>query len=64
MVIIQFRQNLFHYRLAEQDGLCTDTEPVAVLSDGSHFAVIQIDDLPVATHQRLLLLLEILRIDP
>ena len=63
MVVIQFGQYLFHYRLTEQDGLSADTEPFAVLPDGSHFTVIQIDNLPVATHQRFLLLFEILRID-
>ena len=63
VVIVQFRQHLFHDRLAEQDGLGTDTELVTVLAYGRHLAVIQIDDLPVAPHKRLLLLLEILRVN-
>ena len=62
MIVIQLGQHLLHYRLAEKDSLSAYTEPVAVLSDRSHFTVIQIDNLPVATHQRLLLLLQILRI--
>ena len=63
MIIIQFGQDLLHYRLAEQDSLGADTEPVTVLPDCSHLTVIQIDDLPVAAHQRLLLLFEIFRIN-
>ena len=63
MIIIKFRKNLFHDSLSEQDSLGTDTEPFTIRLYGSHFTVIQIDDLPVATHQRLLLLLEIFRVN-
>ena len=63
MIVIKFRKDLFHDSLPEKDCLGTDTEPFTILLYGCHFTVIQIDDLPVATHQRLLLLLEIFRID-
>ena len=62
MIIIQFRKNLLHYRLAEKNSLSTYPEFLTVLIYSSHLTVIQIDDLPMATHQRLLLLLEVLRI--
>ena len=63
MIVIQFLQNLLHYSFAEQHGLCPYTEFLAILSDCSHLAVIQIYDLSMATHKRLLLFLEIFRID-
>ncbi len=63
MVIVKFRQNLFHYGFTEEHGLRTHTEFVAILSYGSHLAVIQIDDLPVPAHKSLLLLLHIFRIN-
>ena len=64
MIVIQLRKDLLHYGLAEQNSLCTYTKPVAILPDGSHLTVIQINDLPVTTYQRLLLFLQIFRIYP
>lgn len=64
MIVIQFLQYLFHYRLPVKSGLCPYTELVAILINGSHLTVIQIDNLPMLTHQRFLLLLEIFRIHP
>ena len=63
MIIVKFRQDLLHYSFAEKHSLRTDTELVTVLAYGCHLAVIQIDDLPVTPHKRLLLLLEVLRIN-
>ena len=63
MAIIQFLQHLFHNGLTEEHRLCAHTELLAVLIDSFHLLVIQIDDLPVAAHQRRLLLLEIFGID-
>jgi len=63
MIVIQFLQNLLHYSFAEQHGLCPDTKLLTILSYGGHLAVIKIYDLSMAAHKRLLLLLEILRID-
>ena len=63
MIVIQFLQHLFHDGLAEEYCLCADTKFLAVLIDSFHLLVIQIDDLPVAAHQRRLLLLEIFGID-
>ena len=62
MIVIQFLQHLFHDGLAEEHCLCAHTELLAVLIDSFHLLVIQIDDLPVAAHQRRLLFLEILGI--
>ncbi len=64
MVIVKFRQNLLHNGLAEKHSLRTHTELVAILSYGSHLAVIQIDYLPVPAHKSRLLLLHIFRINP
>ena len=63
MIIIQFLQDLLHDSLTVQDRLCADTKLLALLIDSLHLLVIQIDDLPVAAHQRRLLLLEIFGID-
>ena len=63
MIILKLGQDLLHYGLTEKNGLGTYPELLAILSDGSHLAVIQIDDLPMATHKRCLLLLKIFRID-
>ena len=62
MAIIQFLQHLFHNGLTEEHRLCAHTELLAVLIDRFHLLVIQINDLPVAAHQRRLLFLEILGI--
>ena len=59
MIVIQFRQNLLHYRLTEKHCLCTDTEFVTILSDSCHFAIIQIYDLSVLAYKGLLLLFQI-----
>ena len=63
MIVVQFLQDLFHYGLAEEHCLCADTKLFAVLINSLYFLVIQIDDLPVTTYQRRLLLLEIFGID-
>ena len=63
MIVIKLREHLLHYGLPEKSCLGTYPELVTILIDGSHLAVIQIDDLSVATHQRLLLLLQVFRID-
>ena len=62
MIILKLGQDLLHYGLAEKNGLGTYPELLAILSDGSHLAVIQIDDLPVTADKGSLLLLEIFRI--
>ena len=63
MIVIKLREHLLHYGLPEKSCLCTYPELVTILTNGSHLAVIQIDDLSVATHQRLLLLLQVFRVD-
>ena len=63
MIVIKLREHLLHYGLPEKSRLGTHPELVTILPYGSHLAVIQIDDLSVATHQRLLLLLQVFRID-
>ncbi len=63
MIVIQFREDFLHDGLAEEGGLCADAELVTILLDGSHFAVIQIDDLSVLADKGLLLLLDVFRID-
>ena len=63
MVIIQFGQDLLHYSLAEKYGLCTYTELVTILLNGSHLTIIQVNNLSVPTHKSSFLLLEIFRID-
>ena len=63
MVIIKFLKHLFHDGLTEEHRLCADAKLLAVLIYSLHFLVIQIDDLPVTTYQRRLLLLEIFGID-
>ena len=47
MIVLQFFQDLLHYRFAEQNGLGVDLKKAAILGNGCHFTVIQIDDLPV-----------------
>lgn len=51
MIVLQFFQDLLHYRFAEQNGLGVDLKKAAILGNGCHFTVIQIDDLPVFPHQ-------------
>ena len=63
MGVVQLFQHLLHYGFAEENSLGTHTELVAVLPYGSHFIVIQIDNLTMAAQQRCLLLFEIFRID-
>ena len=63
MIVVQFLQDLFHYGTTEERTLCAYTKLLTILTDCSHLAVIQIDNLPVATHKRGFLLLEIFRID-
>ena len=62
MIIIQFLQNLFHYRFTEKHCLCAHTKLLAILIYGGHLAVVQVDHLPVATHQSRLLFFKVLRI--
>ena len=63
MVVVQFLEDLFHDGFAEEDRFRTNPEFVAIQMYGGHLAVIKIDDLTMAAHQCLLLLLEIFRID-
>lgn len=63
MGVIQFGEYLFHDCLPVQYGLGADPEAFTIKVDGSHFAVIQINDLPVFSHKRFLLFLEVFRID-
>ena len=62
MIIVKFRQDLLHYSFTEKYGLRTHTELVTILLNGSHLAIIQIDDLPMFAYKSCLLLLKILRI--
>lgn len=62
MIIIQFLKYLFHDSFTEKDSLCSDTELIAILLNRCHLTIIQVDDLPMAAHQRFLLLLKVLRI--
>ncbi len=62
MIVVEFRQDLLHYGLAEKDSLGTYAELVTVLPDGGHLAVIQVDDLSVPAYKGLLLLLHVFRI--
>ena len=63
MIVIQFLQYLLHYSFPEQHRLSSYAELIAILPDCRQLTVVQIDDLSVATHQRLLLLLQVFRID-
>ena len=63
MIIIQFRKYFLHNGFPEKNRFGSHPEFVTILSDCCHLTIIQINDLPVATHQRLLLLLQIFRID-
>ena len=63
VIVVEFRQDLFHYSFAEEHSLGTDPEFLAITVDGRHFAVVQIYDLPVTTHKGFLLLLQVFRID-
>lgn len=63
MVVIQLRQDLLHDSLAVQNCLGTYPELLAIAVDGRHFTIIQVDYLSMSTHQSLLLLLQIFRID-
>lgn len=62
MIIIQLLQHLLHDRFTEKHCLGTYTKLLAILIDGGHLAVVQVDNLPVATHQSRLLLFKVLRI--
>ena len=62
MVIIQFGKYLFHDSFTEKNGPRTYPELLAILPDRRHLTVIQIDDLPVLAHKRLLLFPEIVRV--
>ena len=63
MIVIKLRKDLLHYGLTEQDSLCTYTKAVTILPYCGHLTVIQIYNLSVTTHQRLLLLFQIFWID-
>ena len=62
MVIVKFRQDFLHYSLAEKHSLRTYTKLVTILLNGSHLAVIQIDNLSMFAYKSCLLLLKILQI--
>lgn len=59
MIIIQFRQNLFHDGFTEKHCFGAHSELLAIVVYGSHFAVIQVYDLPMTTHKGFLLLLQV-----
>lgn len=63
MIVIKLRKDLLHYSLTEQDSLCTYTKAVTILPYCGHLTIIQIYNLSVTTHQRLLLLFKIFWID-
>ncbi len=63
MVVVELGEDLFHDGFAEEGGFGGDAEFVAVLGDGSHLAVIQVDNLSVFADKGLLLFLYILRVD-
>ncbi len=63
MVIVELGEDLFHNGLAEEGGFGVYTKFVAVLGDGSHLAVIQVDDLSVFADEGLFLFLYIFRVD-
>ena len=63
MIVIKLRKDLLHYSLTEQDSLCTYTKAVTILPYCGHLTIIQISNLSVTTHQRLLLLFKIFWID-
>ena len=63
MVLVQHGEHPLHYGLTEHCGLMLDLELLAVFVNGSQFPVIQIDDVPVRTPQRGLLLLQVFGID-
>lgn len=63
MVVIKFRQDLFHYGLTIKYGLCPYPELLTITIDCSHFVVIQIYNLSMASYQRRLLLFKIFGID-
>ena len=59
MIIVQLFQYLLHDSLAEKHRLYPHTKLITILINGSHLAVIQVDNLTMATHQRRLLFLEV-----
>ena len=63
MIVIKLRKDLLHYSLTEQDSLCTYTKAGTILPYCGHLTIIQIYNLSVTTHQRLLLLFKIFWID-
>ncbi len=63
MIVIQLFQYFLHYSLSEQHRLRPYAELLAILPDCRHLAVVQIYDLSMATHKRLLLLLQVIRIN-
>lgn len=63
MIVIQFREDLFHDGFAEEDGLGADPELFTIAVNGSHLTVIQVYDLAMFPHQSRFLFLQIFRID-
>lgn len=63
MVVLEFGEDFFHDGFAVEDGPGVDIEAAAILVYGGHFAVVEIDDLPVTAHEGGLLLFEIFGID-
>ena len=63
MVVLEFFEDFFHNGFTEKDGLGVDLEKVAILGDGCHFAVVQVDDLAMCPHKGGFLLLQIFRVD-
>lgn len=62
MIIIQFRKHLLHYGFAEEHSLRAHPEFLTIPFNGSHLTVVQIYHLPMLSHKRCLLLLQIFRI--
>ena len=57
MIVFKLREYLLHDRFSEKNRFCPYPEFVTVLIDSSHLTIIQVDNLPMATHQRFLLFL-------
>lgn len=62
MTVIQFGKDFFHNRFPEEDRLRGHMEFLTVKRNGSHFAFIEIYDLPVLSQESLLLLSQVFRV--
>lgn len=64
MVVLKFGKDLFHDGFAAESGLGMDTELFTIALHSRHLQVVQIDNLPMAAHESLPLLFQIIRIGP